>query len=158
MDAAYVFRVRLRLNPRAEGVALDPATVETTMERAADPPGEDGWLFFRDNLWRGEANDPEHARDLTHEALLGERPRKRPTPEGRPVTVESVDFRELRTDREYLDALKEAIRADLDAGTGTFGAADSVDDVLRNYLGSSIHVRGGSDDGGSGSPSGPENT
>jgi hypothetical protein len=153
MDAAYVFRVRLRLDPRAEGVRLDPATFETTMERAAEPPGEAGWLFFRDNLWRGAVNEPEHARNLAREALIGGTSRRRPTGEDEPVTVDSVEFRELRTDREYLDALEGAIANELATGRGTFGNADGVEAVLRNYLGSSIHVRPGPDDGGAGSES-----
>ncbi|MWG34136.1 LWR-salt protein [Halomarina oriensis] len=126
MDAAYVFGVRFRLVPE-EGVRVAPRSFETTMERRAAPPGESGWLFFRDALWRGEANDDAHHRSLA-ESALG-------------VPVESVEFRELRTDRAYLDALDEAIAAELDAGNGTFGNAENVERVKTNYLGSSIHVR-----------------
>ncbi|MFC7154077.1 LWR-salt protein [Halomarina halobia] len=124
-DAAYVFRVRFRLDPDAENVSLAPRTFETTMERAADPPGEEGWLFFRDNLWRGAANDPGYLRELAEEALG--------------VPVESVEFRELRTTAEHLAALKEAIAEELPRGT--FGNADTPEAVIRNYLGSSVHVR-----------------
>ncbi|WP_254535581.1 LWR-salt protein [Halomarina litorea] len=140
-DAAYVFRVRFRLDPAASGVSLSPNTFETTLERAADPPGEEGWLFFRDNLWRGEANDATHVRDLAEEALGGRGARTRPTGEGSGITVESVSFSELRTSEAYLDALEAAIGDELDADGGTFGNARSADEVLKNYLGSSIHVR-----------------
>lgn len=126
MDAAYVFRVRVRLDP-APGVRVSPDGFETTMERAAATPGESGWLFFRDHLWRGAVNDDSHQRSLA-EAALG-------------VPVESVEFRELRCDREYLDALDDTIVAELDAGRSTFGNAESVERVKTNYLGSSIHVR-----------------
>jgi hypothetical protein len=118
--ARYVFSVRFRLDPD-EGVRVDPDTFETTLSRWADPPGDAGWRFFGDNLWRGELTAPDHFRDLTA-AALG-------------VPVESVAFRELRTDQEYLDALETAIAAELE----TF-RADSVPEVKRKYLGSSIHV------------------
>jgi hypothetical protein len=121
MDARYVFAVRFRLEPAAEAVSVEPNEFETRLYREADPPGEDGWLFFRDNLWRGEINDDRHFRRLTEEALG--------------VTVLSVEYRALETDEEYLDGLKEAIAADL----GTF-KADSVSAVLNKYLGSSVEV------------------
>lgn len=119
-SARYVFRVRFRLDP-GEGVYVDPASFETTLSREADPPGEEGWQFFRDNCWRGDLADPEHFRELTGERLG--------------VPVESVAFSELRTDPAYLDALRSAIGDDLAAFN-----ADSVDEVLKKYLGSSIHV------------------
>lgn len=118
--ARYVFRVAYRLDPGA-GVSVDPATFETTMYRAADPPGTDGWLFFRDNLWHGELGDEDHVRTLTEEALG--------------VTVTSVSFSELQTDEAYLDALRDEVGASL----GEFNAA-SVDEALSKYLGSSIRV------------------
>ncbi|RXK52058.1 hypothetical protein EAF64_03335 [Halorientalis pallida] len=99
----------------------EPAEFETKLHREADPPGEDGWLFFRDNCWRGELNDPDYLRDLTEDALG--------------VTVLSVDFRELRTDEAYLSALK----AEIDANLNLFNA-DSTAEVLSKYLGSSIRV------------------
>jgi len=123
-SAEYVFRVRVRLDPRPAGVRVEPATFETTLFREADPPGTEGWLFFRDNLWRGDLNDPDHFRDLTEEALG--------------VPVLSVAFRELRTDAAYLDALESEIGANLD-----LFRADDVAEVLNKYLGSSIHVREG---------------
>ncbi|MHB9285451.1 LWR-salt protein [Halobacteriales archaeon Cl-PHB] len=119
--ARYVFGVRFRLDPSVGGVAVEPATFETRLERTADPPGEPGWRFFRDNLWRGELSDPDHFRELTTDALG--------------VTVEAVDFRELRTDEAYLTALKAEIAGDLDAFN-----ADSTGEVLSKYLGSAIHV------------------
>jgi hypothetical protein len=124
MEARYVFAVRFRLEPDAAGVSLRPNEFETRLFREADPPGEEGWLFFRDNLWRGEVNDERHFRQLTEEAL-GE-------------TVLSVEYRALETDAEYLAALKEAIDDDLDAFN-----ADSVSEVLSKYLGSSLEVEDG---------------
>jgi len=122
MDARYVFAVRFRLEPTAGGVSVEPNEFETRLYREADPPGEDGWLFFRDNLWRGKINDDTHFRRLTEE-VLGE-------------TVLSVEYRALETDEAYLDALKGEIRADM----GTFNA-DSVAEVLNKYLGSSLEVQ-----------------
>jgi hypothetical protein len=121
MDARYVFAVRFRLEPDAEGVSVDPDEFETRLYREADPPGEDGWLFFRDNLWRGEINDERHFRRLTEEALG--------------ATVLSVEYRALETDAEYLAALKDEIGADLQQFK-----ADSVSEVLNKYLGSSLEV------------------
>ena len=121
MDAAYVFRVAFRLDPTA--ALVDPDRFETTMEIPANEPGTEGWLFFRDRLWRGEIGDePSVCRLATNR--LG-------------VEVVDASFRELRTDEAYLDALKRAIGEDL----GRFNA-DSVDETLHKYLGSSVHVRG----------------
>ncbi|SNZ05995.1 hypothetical protein SAMN06269185_1003 [Natronoarchaeum philippinense] len=120
MTASYVFSVRFRLSPDA-AVSVEPETFETTLYRPADPPGEDGWLFFRDNLWRGEVNDQRHARRLAEDALG--------------VDVEAVEFRRFETDREHYDALKAAIADDL----ATFNA-DSVSEVLNKYFGSSVEV------------------
>ena len=118
--ARYVFRVTVRLDP-APGYSAAPATFETVLSRAADPPGEDGWLFFRDTLWRGELGDQSHGRRLAEDALS--------------VPVESVSFSELQTSDAYLDELKGAIADDLDAFN-----ADTVSEVLKKYLGSSIRV------------------
>ncbi len=125
-EAAYVFAVELEVDPSADDPALrvDPAVVETTLRRRAAEPGEPGWRFFRDNLWRGDVNDHERLRADAAAAL------------GPDVDVRSVEFRELRTDEAYLEALRSAIAADL----GAFNA-DDVDEVLRKYLGSRIHVR-----------------
>jgi hypothetical protein len=125
MDAAYVFRVRFRLDP--EGARADPNEFETVLRIPADPPGEDGWLFFRDNLWRGEVNDGRHLREEAG-SLLG-------------VDVSRVTFSELETDPAYLAALKRAVAGEIEE-TGRTNAfnADSVDEVLSKYLGSSIRV------------------
>lgn len=119
MSGQYVFSIRFRLAP--SGVSVDPATFETTLFREADPPGEEGWLFFRDTLWRGEANAPSHLRELAEDALG--------------VPVESVDYRRFETSAEEYEALKEAIAADL-----TVFNADSTSEVLNKYFGSSIEV------------------
>lgn len=119
--ARYVFAVRFRLEPSASAVSVEPATFETTLSRAADPPGTAGWRFFRDNLWHGELNAPDHFRELTEEALG--------------VPVAHVEFRGLRTDEAYLSALREAVADDLEAFR-----ASSVDEALSKYLGSSVHV------------------
>lgn len=120
MDAAYVFAVAFRLDP--DGATTHPDRFETTMEMPASDPGADGWLFFRDRLWRGELGDEPSFRSLASERLG--------------VTVTEASFRELRTDSEHLDALKAQIAADLAAFN-----ADSVDEVVHKYLGSSVHVR-----------------
>ncbi|WP_135853052.1 LWR-salt protein [Halorussus salinus] len=122
MDARYVFAVRFRLDPAVGGVSVEPNEFETRLSREADPPGEEGWLFFRDNLWRGEINDERHFRRLTEEAL--------------DATVLSVEYRAFETDDEYLTALKDEIRDDLAAFN-----ADSVSEVLNKYLGSSVEVQ-----------------
>ncbi|SIR46714.1 hypothetical protein SAMN05421858_2356 [Haladaptatus litoreus] len=121
MDARYVFAVRFRLEPTVSGLSLEPREFETRMSRQADPPGEDGWLFFRDNLWRGDIGDERYFRDLTSDAL------------GVPVT--SVDFRAFETDEEYYDALKAEIATNLEDFK-----ADSVSEVISKYLGSSVEV------------------
>jgi hypothetical protein len=126
MEAAYVVGVAIRLDPPA--AAVDPDRFETTMEIPASEPGTGGWLFFRDRLWRGEVGDETSFRRLAEERLgLADAPG---------VEVVAADFRELRTDDAYLDALKDAIAADLPRFN-----AESVDEVLRKYLGSSVHVR-----------------
>ena len=121
--ARYVFRVSVRLAP-APGFGVAPDTVETVLSRTAVPPGEDGWLFFQDALWRGEVGDQAHARRLAEEAL------------GLPV--ESVSFSELQTTEAYLDDLKAAIAADLDRFN-----AESVSQALKQHLGSSLRVEDG---------------
>ncbi|MCO8242921.1 MULTISPECIES: LWR-salt protein [unclassified Haladaptatus] len=121
MDARYVFAVRFRLEPDVSGVSLEPQEFETRLFRRADPPGEDGWRFFRDNLWRGDVGDERYFRKLTSEAL------------GVPVT--NVEYRAFETDEEYYDALK----AEIAAGLATF-KADSVSEVISKYLGSSVEV------------------
>jgi len=112
--------VTVRLEPEP-GYRAEPDSFETVLSRAADPPEQEGWLFFRDTLWRGKLGDDAHGRRLAEDALG--------------VPVESVSFSELRTSEAYLDELKAAIAEDL----GAFNA-DTVSEVLKKYLGSSIHV------------------
>lgn len=118
--ARYVFAVRFRLDPD-EGVTTEPTRFETRLSHRADPPGEDGWLFFRDFLWHGALNDPEYARERFGNALG--------------VTVTDAEFRGLHTDETYLDSLREAVAANLDLFN-----AETVDGALSKYLGSSIQL------------------
>lgn len=122
MEAAYAFRVRFTLSPRR--VEMDPDEFETTVRIPAPRPKTEGWLLFRDALWRGEANDAAHARDLVSERL----------PDG--VEVLSATFSEFETDPEYREALEEAVADDLSAFR-----ADSAREVLHKYFGSSIRVQ-----------------
>ena len=128
MEGRYVFRARIRLEPEHEAVSIEPSSAETTVTlvREAPEPGTEGWLFFRDTLWRGEAADDAYVRQLITE-WLG-------------VPVESASFRELQADEAYVDALKAAIADDLEAFN-----ADTVDEALSKYLGSSVHVRSADD-------------
>ena len=121
-DAEYVFTARIRLSPDDPDVWLEPAVIETTLFKRAPPPGQEGWLFFRDNLWRGEINDETHARSLAEEWLGTE--------------VDGITFRELRTDETYFASLKNTIEVN-----EALFRDDDVTDVLKKYLGSSIHVR-----------------
>ena len=121
MDARYVFAIEFRLSTPSSDLQLDPVTFETKLYRAADLPGEDGWLFFRDNLWRGAVGDEEHMCNVASEDLG--------------VDVESVEYRAFETDEEYLDTLKTEIARDL----GQFNA-DSVSEVLSNYFKSSLEI------------------
>ncbi|ELZ96894.1 hypothetical protein C440_03933 [Haloferax mucosum ATCC BAA-1512] len=123
MALTYVFRVRVRLDTAAN-VAADPDEFETTVRVTPPDPGESGWLFFRDALWRGEVNDDVHARQLAESWL--------------DVPVVSCAFAELQASESELDAFREAIAANLDAFN-----ADSVRDVLHKYLGSAIRVKSG---------------
>ncbi|WP_410766645.1 LWR-salt protein [Haloferax sp. DFSO60] len=120
--ATYVFRVRFRLDT-APGVRTTPKTFETTVRVPAVRPGEDGWLLFRDALWRGEVNDERHARKLAESWLS--------------VPVDSCSFSEFQTTETELATLREAISDDLDAFN-----AESVRDVLHKYFGSAIRVEG----------------
>ena len=117
--AAYLFRVRFRLDP--DDVRVDPNEFETVLRIPAVDPGDEGWLFFQRNLWRGNVGDEGHLRSVAEDHLG--------------VPVEAISFSELETDEASLGALKDEIAADL----GLFNA-DSVDEVLHKYLGSSIHV------------------
>ena len=121
MTARYVFRMRFRLEPRSGGLSLDPSTFETTLSREADEPGTEGWLFFRDSLWRGKLSDPDHFARLLEEDL--------------DVAVEEVTFRSFHTDDASLAALKDEIAANLEAFN-----ADDVTEVVSKYFGSSLLV------------------
>lgn len=126
MDARYAFRVRVRIEPAREDVSLEPSSAETTVTLflAAPEPGTEGWLFFRDTLWRGEVGDEDYTRHLAAEWLgVPER------------TVHAVEFQELQTDQAYFDALKAEIGADLEPFK-----ADTVSEVISKYLGSSVRV------------------
>ncbi|MCU4753785.1 LWR-salt protein [Halobacteria archaeon AArc-curdl1] len=127
--ARYKFRVRFHIEPSQPEVSVAPATFETTLYRAADPPGADGWLFFRDHLWRGNLGDETYFRAVAEDALG--------------VPVASISFSELETDQAYLDALRDAMGDQL----GTF-KSDSVDEAIKKYFGSSIHVVDFDDRGG----------
>ena len=121
MNANYVFRIRFRLDYGGE-LQLDPAEFETVVRQPAAEPGTDGWLFFRDVLWRGDVTDEQHVRELFSRTLS--------------VTVVAVEFRALETDAAYLDALKHEISANLDAFK-----AETVSEVLNKYLASRLEVR-----------------
>jgi len=126
MDARYAFRVRVRIEPAHDTVSIEPSSAETTLTlfREAPEPGTEGWLFFRDTLWRGEIGDEDYGRRLAAEWLgVPER------------TVQAVEFRELQTDQAYFDALKAEIAADLEPFK-----ADTVSEVISKYLGSSVRV------------------
>lgn len=125
--AEYVFRVRVRLTSNTD-VRIEPETFETLLSWPAVEPGSEGWLLFRDHLWRGEINDQQPLRERAGSALGS-------------VTVEHVEFVELRTSEAYLDALMDAIEASLQTQPSPFGNATSAEEVLKNYLGSAIHVR-----------------
>jgi hypothetical protein len=125
-SAEYVFGVTVRFKPTE--VDVSPDRFETTMSIPAPRPGFEGWRLFREWLWRGELTDDDRFTRVAEERLGLEA--------ASGVDVVAVDFRELRTDRPYLDRLREAIAEDLEAYN-----ADDVDSVLHKYLGSSIHVR-----------------
>jgi len=123
MTAAYVFDAVFSVS--AADVSLTPERFETTLRLWASEPGESGtridWLFFRDRLWRGEISD--------------EAPLRRAASDWLDVDVESLSFKELRTDETSLETLEEAVAADL-----TRFNADSPDEALQQHLGSSVHV------------------
>lgn len=127
MSLRYVFRVRFRLDT-ASGVSTDPREFETRVSVTPSPPGESGWMLFRDALWHGEVNDPVYACELAETWV--------------DVSVVSCQFAELRTDEDSLSDLRAAIADNLDEFN-----ADSVREVLHKYFGSAIHVESdGTDD------------
>ncbi len=129
MEGQYVFQVTLRVASQHESVTVHPTSAETTVtvSRVAPEPGTEGWLFFRNTLWRGELGDDNYGRQLAAEWL-----------DTTPDRIESVSFRELQADETYFEALKTAIAADLDLFN-----AETVSEVLSKYLGSSIRVTDG---------------
>ncbi len=120
--AEYVFAVDIQLSPADPDVRLEPTSIETTLFKRADTPGTEGWLFFRDNLWRGDVNEPDHLRALAEETL--------------DVPVRSIEFREFRTDEAYYEAFRTEIADNLELFN-----AENAADVVTKYLGSRIHVR-----------------
>lgn len=120
MQANYVFRVTIQIAPPA--AHLDPDRFETVCRLPAARPGTDGWLFFQHNLWRGDVADSDHMRSLLTDNLG--------------VDVIEATFSELETDAAYRAALGAEIETDLSRFN-----ADSVEEVLHQHLGSSIHVR-----------------
>ncbi|WP_331234646.1 LWR-salt protein [Natronorarus salvus] len=118
--ASYVFHVRFRLDP--DGMRAEPSEFETTLVREADPPGTEGWLFFRDRLWRGEIGDERHMREFAEE-VLG-------------VRVERVEFHRFEVTGEELATLEAEIERDLEPFRAT-----SATEVLHKYFGSSLEVR-----------------
>ena len=120
MQANYVFRVTIQLDPPAARV--DPDRFEMVCRLPAATPGTDGWLFFQHNLWRGDVADTDHMRALLTDKLG--------------VDVVEASFSELETDAAYRAAVESEIETDLSRFN-----ADSVEEVLHQHLGSSIHVR-----------------
>lgn len=120
MEARYVFVATVRLSP--ERLQVDPDRIDVRIAWPAAEPETPGWMFFRDNLWRGELNDPSHVRSLVAADL--------------DVDVSDLEFRAFEVDQEYLEAFRAAIADDLDAFR-----ADDVDEVLNKYLGSRLEVQ-----------------
>lgn len=117
----YVFDVRFHVTPAVEGVSVEPNWFETTLYWRAETPGVEGWRFFRDNLWHGEVNDPEHLRAEAGD-ILG-------------VPVDEVSFRELQMTPEYRQRLEDEVAANLDDFR-----ADTVEGALSKYLGSAVRL------------------
>lgn len=133
MTAHYVLAVTIGIDS-AKG-RVEPERIRVTYRREAPPPGEPGWLFFRDYCWRGELNAPDAVRDLVAEDLgLASATDGGRTDRG--AVVEAVELRALETDGAYREALEDAIADDLDAFR-----ADSTREVLHKYLGSKLEVR-----------------
>lgn len=123
MTLRYAFGVRLRPET-PEGVSLEPPTIERRCLLDAPEPGAEGWLEFRELVWRGEVSDREHVRWLLADRIG--------------IEVESVDFRALEADPDSFAAFEAAIAADLEAFN-----AENVSEVLSKYFGSSLEIRDG---------------
>jgi hypothetical protein len=123
MQAAYVFSVAFSVP--AEDATLAPNRFETTLRLHAPEPGEEtehiDWRFFQTRLWNGSVSD--------------EAPLRRAASEWLGVEVEHIEFKELRTDQAYRDALGDAVAKDLPRFN-----AESADEAIGQHLGSSVHV------------------
>lgn len=123
MQAAYVFGVAFRVP--AEDATLTPNRFETTLRLHAPEPGEEtehvDWRFFQTRLWNGSVSD--------------EPPLRRAASDWLDVEVEQIQFKELRTDQEYREALEDAVAEDLPRFN-----AESADRAIGQHLGSSVHV------------------
>lgn len=123
MRAAYVFSVAFSI-PAADAT-LTPNRFETTLRLHAPEPGEEtehiDWRFFQTRLWNGSVSD--------------EVPLRRAAGEWLGVEVETISFKELRTDQEYREALETAVAEDLPRFN-----AESADEAVGQHLGSSMHV------------------
>lgn len=126
MTPGYRFTVRFQLDPPT--VHLDPAAFDTTMIRPATPPTEEGWLFFRDYLWRGEISDPgqfeRHATDLLD------------------VPVTAIEYNAFVTSPAEWDELQSAIADNLELFRD-----DSVPAVVSKYFGSTVEIQEPDEDG-----------
>ncbi|MFC4989202.1 MULTISPECIES: LWR-salt protein [Saliphagus] len=121
MGIRYAFGVRLRPETPPE-ISLEPPTIERRCLLSAPEPGSEGWLEFRELVWRGEVSDREHVRRLLAEKIG--------------IEVESVDFRALEADPDSFERFKEAVADDLEAFN-----AENVSEVLTKYFGSSLEIR-----------------
>ena len=123
MQAAYVFSVAFRVQP--VDASLAPDRFETTLRLHAPEPGEEtehiDWRFFQTRLWNGSVSDEPPLRHAASD-WLG-------------VEVETIQFKELRTDQEYRDALEAAVSEDLPRFN-----AESADEAIGQHLGSSVHI------------------
>ncbi|WP_330631505.1 LWR-salt protein [Halocatena halophila] len=124
--AEYVVRVTFRLEPNTG--RIDPQRFQTTVAWPAPTPGEEGWLWFRNHLWRGELTATGPVRERAARTLDV-------------AHIEQISFSELQTTESYLDALYEKIETRLDDPDRPFKSATSIEAVIRNYFGSSIRVR-----------------
>jgi hypothetical protein len=61
-SAQYACAVRFRLDASTSEWRADTRTIERTCYWEAAPPGEPGWLFFRDHLCAGSAITPSTSR------------------------------------------------------------------------------------------------
>ena len=100
---------------------MTPDSFEATLRRPAEPPGICGWLVVQRARWGGEVADSEQMRAVASDRLG--------------VPVEWASFSERRTTEASRTTLETKIGDEL----GRF-TAESVDGVLHQHVGSSIHV------------------